>query len=398
MKIKGYVALSLAWCIAVALWVWKMTTLAAETTIRNVWIDLDNAVQHMVNVRILCAENDNECINAGESVKSVLKLAGTNLVWVQTNNFILSKDESTLKSGEKMNTIDGSLSNILWGVSNKIDGWIASTILWWESNTNKGSYSTILWWEGNNINGNNSTIVGWSGNVLNGNYSVIVGWRWDEWKENSIVWNYSVVLWNGSSVKWNNSVALWKNSKIKNSNNSFLWTDGSKGPLENVSNVFVVNSEHWMVVNANKAHPLAQLTVGWPLVIHESNTDLECTDSWVIKVVSWEDRDTERKYKCFCGCDGNGYWHSLYGQWRCEWKCNKSEHPAGCKENTDQWWDGEGTYHMSEDGTQYIWHCNIYSRPVRWEKAYAIDQQGTLRWTCQTNAWLTARCHASTKG
>lgn len=386
MKMKN-VTLSLAWGVAVALWLFAMTVLAAEcTTEKCVTMNPTNAVQHIVNVKLI--SEDWSVADA-----SVLKLAGKNLVWVQTNNFIISKDEASLKldENERVNKIDGSLSNILWGVSNEIQG-TASTILWWKSNINKGNHSTILWWESNIISeGNYSTIVWWSNNVLKGDNSVIVGWGvWNN-NRNEIDWNNSVVLWNGSSVKWNHSVALWSNSKIDGADNSFLWTDGSQEAL-NVSNVFVVKSAHWMVVNADSAHPLAQLTIGWPLVIHQWSQNLECTDSWVVKVVDWEDigDGSGRKYKCFCGCDWlvgadwKKYWHSLYGQWRCERMCNTFDRAPGC---------GDSVTKRQENGKWvFEWTCNKFSKPVVWLWAYVVDKRGKVHWTCQNDAGNTAAC------
>lgn len=382
MKIKN-VALSLAWSTVVAVWLFAMTTLAADDIVdKNVTMDPTNAIQHMVNVKLI--GEDWSVANA-----SVLKLAGKNLVWVQTNNFIISQ------TGESViNTITDSsnLSNILWWSHNSINGNL-STILWWESNENYGNYSTILWWKGNRIsNGDNSVIVWWVWNQLEWSNSVIVGWGVGS--ENVIKWNNSVVLWNGSSVVWDYSVALWNNSKIWTDatkvNNSFLWTDGSQGTL-NISNVFVVKSAHWMVVNADSAHPLAQLTIGWPLVIHEWSQNLECTDSWVVKVVDWEDMADGRKYKCFCGCDWvvgadwKKYWHSLYGQWRCERKCNTFDRSPGC---------GENKVSMTQEGDGFLWSCNNFSKPVVWAWAYVIDSEGKVHWTCQNDAGNTATCEA----
>lgn len=378
MKIKKAVALSLAWGVALALWLWEMATLAAD---KSIWMDLSNVVQHMVNVKLI--GSDWNVQNA-----SVLKMAGKNLVWIETNNFILSKDESHLQGSERVNKISWwTSSNILWWVTNEINGWTASTILWWESNINKGSYSTILWWKDNKIGetsqSNYSTIVWWTSNSLDWNGSIIVGWT-DNTIEN---WDYSVVLWTDSHViNWNNSVALWKKS-TNNASNSFLWTDGNDRPALDEANVFAVRWEHWMVVNANKAHPLAQLTIGGPLVIHKWDENVECTNSWVVKVVDWETMDLGGNYKCFCGCDGNGYWHSLYGQWRCEWMCNSDE---------KQPWCGTEVTIGNKDGKKvFLWTCNENSKPVVWSWAYVVDKVGKVYWTCQTDAWLTAACSGS---
>ena len=386
MKIKSYVALTLVWCTAVALWLWEMSTLAEDTMDKTVVMDPENAVQHMVNVKIIW---DNWSV----ADASVLKIAGEQLVWIQTNNFIISKDDTNLK-----NTIDdtSSYSNILWWVSNTIQGWQSSTILWWESNLNKWKFSTILWWKSNKLWENStseySTIVGWTSNRVDWSNSVVVGWT-----DNVVSANYATVVWTNSRVNGNNSVALWKNS-VNNANNSFLWTDGSRGELPStVSNVFAVYWKHGMVVNAEKAHPLAQLTIGGPLVIHEWGNAV-CgvggENSWVVKVLNSSDSG----YKCFCSCDGNGYWHSLYGQWRCEWYCNGDhERLPGCSAGSTSSDGVGGTFSKNQEDGKWVyeWSCNENSKPVKWMWAYVVDKEGKLHWTCQTDAGLTASCRSA---
>ena len=236
------------------------------------------------------------------------------------------------------------------------------------------------------MEGNKSTIVWWSDNQLRWEGSVIV-WGSSNTIEN---WNYSAVLWTDSHVvNWNYSVALWKKS-TNQANNSFLWTDGNDRPALTEANVFAVRWEHWMVVNANKAHPLAQLTIGGPLVIHAWTDDVVCDKSWIVKVVDWEVMEWGSNYKCFCGCDGQGYWHSLYGQWRCEWMCNSvNEHSAWC---------GSVTIGEKNGKKVFEWKCNENSKPVAWTWAYVVDKTGKVYWTCQTDAWLTAACSGYVAG
>ena len=319
MKIKN-VALSLAWLTAVTIWVSQMGVFAVSDI--GIEMDLTNAIQHMVSVKIIW------------SSESTLQNAGSNLFGIATENFILSKGEENLSSGEEINKIiESKWSNILWWVSNKVKGWSGSTILWGESNKNYGKYSTILWWKDNRIwetsQSDYSTIVGWNKNRVDWNGSVIIGWS-----EGEINWNYSAVLWSRATVKWDNSVALWDDSKIENANNSFLWTDGNhEDDKLTTSNVFVVKWQRWMVVNANKPHSLAQLTIWWPLVVNEWDGDVSCdpTHKWVLKVVKPESGTSN--HICFCSCNGDGYWHSLYWQWKCDWLCNTVKKTAGCGEN-----------------------------------------------------------------
>lgn len=401
MKIKSYVALTLTGCVAIALWLWEMPTLATD---KDLSTSPENAIQRMVSVRVICnpysqtSEQYTKC-KQNNTLGSVLKKAGNNLVWIQTNNFIISKD------GDDINTIENSTnSNILWWIKNQINGWEYNTILWWESNMNKGKASTILGWKGNVIEWWDFSVIVWwyansetDRNTINWNYSVIVGWT-----NNEVIWDYSIVLWNNTEVKWWDSVALWRNSKVE-ADSSFLWTDGGENdneprPTLTTNNVFAVYWAHWMVVNATKAHSSAQLTIGGPLVIHKWS-DVSCESDpkyeWIVKVVDWESDGQGKNYQCFCSCDGKGYWHSLYGQWRCEWYCNgtNQERSAGCikKDST------EACYTKTQDGQNifYRWSCNEYSHPVVWAMAYVMDKSGKLYWTCQTDAWLTVSCSAA---
>ena len=375
MKIKN-VALLLVWIMAVMVWFWYVSA-------KELKMDLDNIRQHMTKVKIINNSNVNSY--------SILKLAGAKLIWIETNNFVISKMWSDIN---KVNA--GSInSDILWWVENQVK-WFYSSILWWESNNIvQWNYSTILWWKSNKIGEDRessySTIVWWTQNTVNWNNSTIVWWT-----QNTVNWNNSAVLWNNSQVNWFNSVALWNNT-INNADNSFLWTDNQHNePLPStVNNVFVVNSTNWMVVNANKPHSLAQLTIGWPLVIDSWN-DVACDNShvWVVKVVDGDViQDGENNhYKCFCSCDWLGYWHSLYGQWRCEWYCNwPEEHVASCTDSADP--SAQPRYAVC--GDRFVWSCGENSKPVTWEWAYFVDRNGAVHWTCQTDAGLIESCSSS---
>ena len=374
MKIKN-VALSLAWLTAIAIWLWQAGVLEAK----DIGMDLTNAIQHIVNVKLIGGWG------------SVLKNAGgSRLVWIETNNFILSKDETS-------NTINSSsTSNILWWAGNQINGWTASTVLWWQDNVNKGKYSTILWWKWNKIGEKgtapqSSTIVWWTDNRVDWNNSVVVGWS-----SNKVNWNNSAVLWTNSEANWDNSVALWKSS-INNAKNSFLWTDDTHNDAlpDTTENVFVVNSERWMVVNANQPNPLAQLTIGWSLVIDKViGSDDKAIDplptcnstyKWVVKVVEGDNNHT-----CFCSCDGNGFWHSLYGQWQCDKLCNTNPKRAECFKSGET-----AKYKVCSD--RYEWSCNEYSKPVTWKWSFFVDSEGVAYWSCQTDAWDIVNCQSSTK-
>ena len=371
MKIRN-VTLSLMWCAVLAMWLWELSALAADGNGSNggkdIGLDITNAVQHIGSVKIISVEG-------GEGI---LTSAGNSLVWITAKNFIISQ------TGTNINTIDngGDASNILWGASNTIGAKTASTILWWQGNMNYGNYSTILWWKSNRIIGwDYSTVVGWTNNVLQWDASVIL-WGSD----NNLEGNYSAVLWSNAGVKWDYSVALWNYSKVE-ANYSFLWTDGTHGndPLK-TSNVFVVNSASWMVVNTNEAHSFAKLTIGWPLVINEWG-DVACDAShkWVLKIVKWS--NITSNHKCFCSCDGNNYWHSLYGQWRCEWVCNSTlEKTPGC-----------GNKYASIDHSHHLISVTCEnSKPVVGDWAYFVDKDGYIYWTCQTDAGKKVQCNNKT--
>lgn len=361
MKIKN-IALSLVLSAVVAVWLWQMTTLAA--TDKDISMDLTRAIQHMVNVKIISGNNS-----------AVLKYTGKGVFWIQTKNFVISQTWANLNSIS--NAVDVEGSSILWWIKNSIGGGYSS-ILWWESNINSGNFSAILWWKLNNISNSskNSSIVGWNSNVLNWESSVIVGWS-----SNILNWNYSVVLWNNAGLTWNGSVALWSNSKINNADNSFLWTDGSSTDALTWSNVFVVMAENGMVVNTGSASDSAKLTIWWPLVINGSANDVVLCDAnhkWVIKVV-----DGDNNHKCFCSCDWVDYWHSLYGQWRCEWICNgEKEKKPDC---------GTKVTVSSTTPKVFLWECNVWEA-VTWEWAYSVDKDGIVHWMCQTDAGLVANC------
>lgn len=357
---------------------------AAETindgTTKEVKMDLGNAIQHIESVKLIAQNGTSEAV-----LKSIWS---TNLVGIKTNNFIISKSDS-----ENRNSIvwGSNNSNILWWVKNSIK-WSYSSILWGTHNTiwdinnseNKWDYSTILWWTWNTITKwSYSTILWWQSNTLKWNGSVIA---W--WKENNIDGDYSVTVWSNNTVDWNNSAALWTNSTVS-ADNSFLWTDGNHNETLSVDNVFAVVSDHGMVVNANKAHSLAQLTIWWPLIIDSWDKDafIECnwSNAWVMKVV---DRDEAWTLKCLCGCDGTA-WHSLYGQWTCEAKCNVDLSPeCGAVKRCNIW-----------GKKAYKWTCTNWKwKAVQWNWAYLVTKDNNVHRTCQTDDWAVVMCAEKATG
>jgi len=372
IKTKGSVLLWLAWMLCIWSLVLNVTDWAEEG--KALKMDLQYAVQHINTVKLI-----SDLSNKTATIGTV----GNGLVWIQTENFVISKvweDENQINESS-------TKSNILWWVKNRISAWQYSSILWWEQNVVANwSYSTILWWKQNNINDSEySTILWWQSNNLTWDGSVIAGWY-----GNNIDWDYSVVVWNNNSVNWDNSVALWTQSTVTK-NNSFLWTDDIHNGTLNESNVFAVVSSNWMVVNAPQAHVLAQLTIWWPLIIDEWNAP-QCNwdNSWVMKVV---DRG-EDGLKCLCGCDGDA-WHSLYGQWLCEAKCNNSDRPEDnqlepkCAQNGTK---GNLVYRCS-DGSNYYFNgkCEVWN-VVQWTWAYLVTKDNSVHWACQTDDGVVAMC------
>ena len=349
------------------LWFITSLVLAEDSAQKTLKMDLKNAVHHIEKVKLIDSHD-----GSGE-IRSIPEGANYKLVWIRTKNFVISKE-----GWDEENKIErGSNSNILWWVKNKVV-WNYSSILWWSGNINSWNYSTILWWEGNKIKfrSNYSTILWWENNWLHGTWSVVV---W--WKNNSIVGDYSVTVWINNTVNGNYSAALWVDSKVS-ANNSFLWTDSNHNDVLSADNVFAVVSSGWMVVNANAPHVFAQLTIWGPLVIGESTNDVvACTsnNAWVMKVVEGEDNR-----KCLCGCDGVN-WHSLYGQWTCEKKCNVNLEPS-C---------GDKVYRCEKSGKKYfVWTCGAGAVPVWWMWAYVVTKDNYVHRSCQSDDWTVASCSA----
>lgn len=312
--------------------------------------DLQNAVQHINQAKFIWQQTSWEAILSTQNNK--LKII--------TNNFIMG-------SWNQINS--WTSSNILWGESNRIK-WKYDTIIAWSWNRIINSdNSVILWWNWNDIYKSTWAVIWWSNNNLTWNNSTIL------WNNNNLSWNNSTILWNNNSIVWDNSVALWSWSNV-NADNSFLWTDSGETLEE--SNVFVVISKSWMVVNTDTAHNLAQLTIGWSLIVSKSDKDqnIQCNNwsKWIIKTINkW---DTTKK--CFCTCNWSG-WNSIFWEWECQRYCN-GETPI-C-------WDS-----ATQNGTILKGKCNTW-KLIEWPWSIYV------RWTwnitvyraCQTYDWKTAQC------
>jgi hypothetical protein len=367
MKISKTLVLMLWWLFSLA-GLWLMFASAAE---KQLW-DPYNEVHHVLSVTLLSWSN-----------RSTLSKVWNGILWIKADNFVISQTWDLLNKA--VNTHD---SSILWWIKNQIDGWKGNVILWWQGNAIKKqgnmnlTDSAILWWSGNQIlqssnkNSDKSVILWWVGNTLR--WSNSVAW----WESNRLEWDFSTVLWNNSEVKWDRSVALWSGAKV-NANNSFLWTDGSQ--TENLwqAKVFAVVSKNWVVVNADKANSFSQLTIWGPLIVYKTDVmakdeGLGCTadTKWVLKVIK---RDNSQN--CFCSCDGE-FWHSLYWQWVCVWKCDTSLAP---KCGTD--------FSRIEVGGSYLysWSCEIW-KIVKWTWDYVVTKDNVVHRSCQTNNGKALEC------
>ena len=354
MKISKTAVLTL-WTVFVMAGLWLMVAYGAE---KNLSTNLSNVIQHIEKV-IFISTWDNTQATMNQT---------NGLVRINTENFILSTDDT--------NTIN----------------WIKSAILWWERNDIKWNHDVILGGNSNSISWNTSTILWWEHNVIEGNSSVIWWWRFNaiKWASsvilwstgNTVSWGYSVVVWNNSSVNGTNSVALGANSHVK-ATNSFLWTDWNHGDEElEANNVFAVVSKSGMVINTNKAHPFAQLTIGWPIILSENtgnNKNIQCGGGiwwWIVKTVNsgWN--------TCLCSCDGSG-WNSLFGLGKCRSVCDNSIKPE-C---------GDDLYRIcfGWQNQAYSWTCKIWE-VVEWTWAYLTDKNNIVHRTCQTDDGNVKSC------
>jgi len=353
MKISKTAVLTLWWVFATA-GLWFMFVSAAD---KNLFMDLNNAVQHFVEVKFVESWNDDGVmIKRWGNTNPSIDINSTNL---GSLNFILTKTWAS-----ELNKISNSKSSsILWWIHNTINWKDNNVILWWELNTIKWSSqwynNVILWWNGNTIQeSSQSTILGWNGNTVN-------------W------WYYQTVIWNGNTASATSSVTIWKNNKVNsNANNSvalwsnatvsspesFIWSDGTSSTLW--AQAFAVLWD-WMAVNTDKAHAFAKLTIWWSLRINEL-TNLACTSvhEWVVKMVA------NGTKKCFCSCDWTS-WNSLNWWGACASKCNSSVKP---KCGSD----------VSCGGTpfKYKWSCDRW-KIVEWDDAYFIDKANKLHWACE---------------
>ena len=372
MKIISKKSLLIIWGILCTASFWLMFVSAADRILST---DLHNAIHHIDQVNFIPTGN----------VTTVTMKNNQRLVQIDTDNFIL------WQSWGNQNNADGAgYGSILWGKKNKItwsyniilgwyknhSEWTHNSILWWEWNrlTLYQSYNTIIWWQDNQITWSNSYEEGRSEDF---NYNVIVWWANNKINRS----RNSVVIWTNSSVEWINSVVLWSNSHIK-ADNSFLWTDGnfSEETLQ-ADDVFAVNAQSWVIINTNKAHSFAKLTLWWSLVLSDSDkqSDIVCEWwqwEWIMKI-----EKSENDQLCLCSCDGYG-WSSMSSKGRCLSTCNQSMEPPKC---------GTEVNLVCPYRMMYSWSCEN-GKVIEWTWAYFVDKNDVVHRSCQTSDGQVASC------
>lgn len=378
MKISKASLLTMWWIFTLAsLWLMFFSVSAVDGGLDTqnrvqLYFDPNNAIQHFQGVKIIATED-------GDESYAVVKKNWW-LVWIETDyNFLMSGWDTD------SNSIDASVrrSTILWWKDNKINGWTNEAILWWKDNKiERGDSSSILWWSGNLLSWNNSSILWWEGNTLEWSSSSIIGWEWNEVKK-----SYAIAAWNNNTADWYNSVAMWSGAEVSGKN-SFLWTDGHSSKTLSKSNVFVVDWQSGMVVNFNKAHSFAQLTIWGSLIIYSGDTAPNCGagTKWVVKVVNNGDK------KCLCSCDGSWItWrNALHDGVMCPFLCsNTSPEDAVC---------GTANRDCDNDSYTYTWTCKTWT-VVQWTGAFFVSTKkdwttfvNYINWSCQSDTWVVVRC------
>ena len=367
MKISksGLLNLSLVFTV---LGLWLVAVSMAQ---RQLYVDLNNAAQYMEKVKF---------ISTWSNDSAFLEQIGDGSVKIQTNNFILSRTWSD------ENIISGAYySSILWWIKNKIE-WKrnrdrgTNVIIGWSENLINSEYNVILWWKWNKIeNWKYSVIVWWKDNTLSWNYSVIL------WSNNTLEGSQSTVVWRSGYVKGNYSAALWTNSKVE-ANNSFLWTDGSTTETLTGDNLFVIMAGSGMIINNNVAHRFAKLTIWWPLIVSSKNTDenIQCgtwKGWWILKIKN------AGSQMCLCSC--NGSWrNSMLGKGKCMGICDSSIKPeCGNDVQRIKVWNF----------IEYSWSC-IFGKVVKWTWAYLVTKYDKVNWSCQTDDGQTIGCSGTATG
>ena len=368
MKSRKTRVFAALWLVAIS--GFSLMIAAAATDVKLITTDLTNAIQRIPRVQIV---SNNYAKKA--TLSNVNHLFRIN---TEYNGFVVWDDSSKAV---------GTGSSVLWWNKNTITTSSNSTIIAWSGSRIKNSnFAVILWWDGNVVDwtSNESVVVWGTNNKINSKWvdSVIVGWSNNVISSSTNI-NNAIVLWSGSKVTKTNSIAFWESS-INQSASSFLWTDSNHtDALNNQDNVFAVVANSWMVVNKDMPHSFAQLTIWWSLTITKSSLNPACTNGnnkWVLKVV---DNTSNPNVSCFCACDGYN-WVSLFGAWMCNSSCKTSIKPVCDNSKVRKVCPTAGQY-------EYVWEC-IQWEVVNGTGAYLVEEDWTVRRTCETNNGVTAQC------
>ena len=381
MKISKASLLTM-WSIFTVASLWLMffsvSAIESQNTERSIQLHFDpnNAIQHFQSVKIIATEDSDDSY-------AIIKKNGW-LVWIETDyNFLMSGWDTD------SNTIEQTVrtSTILWWKDNKILWWANEAILWWESNVVSGGESnSILWWKGNVVGQvSGSTVFWWEENKIKWNYSSIAWWEWNE-----VNGSYAAAVWNNNKVDWYNSISMWSGSKVSGKN-SFLWTDGNSSDALRRDNVFVVKWKNGMVVNKNKAHSFAQLTIWGSLIIYSGDMTPQCKPQtkWVVKVINNGDK------KCLCSCDGS-WRNALHDGIMCPFLCSNTPPEVAMCDNDSGKWDCT-TY-------TYTWTCKTWT-VVQWKWAFFVSTEinwstitNYINWSCQSDTWAVESCRTALVG
>ena len=335
---------------------------------KEIKMDITNAVQTIPQIIFKKTVSDSDEViltNVGRLIKIDTKGKG----FVLSRRWSSAEGSNSTVLGWEYNNIGGSNSNnstIIWWSNNSINSSSNAVIWWWDYNSMSNSnYWTIAWWYKNSSNAEHATVVWGSNNNAGGEYSVVL------WKEAKANGKYSVSLWQYATVT---------------KDSSFLWNDGTSNQTLNRANIFAVIGKSGMVVNMDKAHRFAQLTLWWSLFINQSASDLTWASScarwtkWVVRVIPGPTDQV-----CFCSCDGES-WNSLFGPWECNKKCGSLADPECDVSKLKK-------ICTSEERYTYTGWCKQWD-VVDGDGAYLVDREGNVHWSCQTNDGATKGCVA----
>jgi hypothetical protein len=146
-------------------------------------------------------------------------------------------------------------------------------------------------------------------------------------------------------------------------------------------------AQNWAVINRDKAHSFAKLTLWWPLVLSDSDnqSNIQCGQWQWWGIIKMEKSD--KKQLCLCSCDGS-WWNSMFSYGACLNVCTPTQPECGTEINRicENWI------------TSYSWSC-INGNVVEWTWAYFVDKNNIVHRSCQTNdGQVKSSCSGSNIG